>query len=95
MRMLRRRNELACRQVVELVTDYLEGTLPRAQRRRLEAHLAGCPHCSEYLEQMRATIRLTGRIASSDVTAEMEDDLGAIYRSWRAEETDETDRRGE
>lgn len=57
------RNEpLVCQEVVEMVTAYLEGALPRRDRRRFEAHLADCPHCAEYLAQMRATIRLTGRL---------------------------------
>jgi anti-sigma factor RsiW len=86
MKMLLRRNPLVCRQIVELVTEYLDGSLPRSQRRRFEAHLAGCPHCAEYLAQMRATIRLTGRLAEDDLTPEMEDDLGEVYRRWRGEE---------
>jgi anti-sigma factor RsiW len=77
---------LVCQEMVELITDYLEGTLPRAQRRRFEAHLAGCEHCSEYLEQMRRTIALTGRLRSEDMTAQMSAELSAIYRRWRAEE---------
>ena len=59
-RLLQRR-DLVCQQAVELVTDYLEGALSRRARRRFEAHLAGCPHCTEYLAQMRETIQLTGR----------------------------------
>jgi anti-sigma factor RsiW len=86
MKMLLRRNPLVCRQIVELVTEYLDGSLPRSQRRRFEAHLAGCPHCAEYLAQIRATIRLTGRLAEDDLTPEMEDDLTEVYRRWRAEE---------
>lgn len=86
MKMLLRRNELACQQIVELVTDYLEGTLSRSQRRRFEAHLADCPHCSEYLAQMRATIRLTGRLESDDLTAEMREDFTRIYKRWRSED---------
>jgi anti-sigma factor RsiW len=86
MRMLLRRgNELACQEMVELITDYLEGELSRAERRRFDAHLAGCEHCAEYLEQMRATIRLTGRLRSEDLTPEMNDEFTAIYRRWRAE----------
>ncbi len=84
MRLPQRREPLVCRQVVEMVTDYLEGALPRAERRRLEAHLADCPHCTEYLAQMRATIRLTGRLADHDLTPEMRDDLHEVYRRWRA-----------
>ncbi len=84
--MLGRREELVCQQVVELITDYLEGALPRAQRRRLDAHLAGCEHCSEYLEQMRATIRLTGRLEPQDLTPAMREEFSALYRRWRAQE---------
>jgi anti-sigma factor RsiW len=80
------RSELACQQVVEMVSDYLEGALSRSQRRRLEAHLAGCEHCSEYLRQIRATIRLTGRLRAEDLTPEMREEFTAIYRRWRAEE---------
>ena len=86
MKILGRKNEIVCQQVVEMVTDYLEGALPRPQRRRLEAHLASCPHCAEYLTQLRVTIRLTGRIAGEDLTPEMENDLTEVYRRWRAEE---------
>lgn len=85
MKMLRRKDELICQQVVELVTDYLEGALSRSQRRRFEAHLAGCEHCAEYLEQMRATIRLTGRLRAEDLTPEMQEDFAALYRRWRSE----------
>ena len=86
MRLLGRTDELACQQVVEMVTDYLEGALSRSERRRLEAHLAGCEHCAEYLRQIRATIRLTGRVLSEDLTPEMSEELTDIYRRWRAEE---------
>ena len=61
LRFLSRSRGLVCQQVVELVTDYLEGALSPAEHRRFEAHLAGCPHCTEYLAQMRETIRLAGR----------------------------------
>jgi anti-sigma factor RsiW len=83
MRLLRRKDPLVCREVVELVTDYLEGALSRAERRRFEAHLAGCPHCTEYLAQMGTTIRLTGRLEPDDLTAEMREDLGELFRRWR------------
>ncbi len=84
MRLLRR-NELVCQQMVELITDYLEGALSRSQRRRFEAHLAGCEHCTEYLEQMRATIRLTGRLRAEDLSPEMRQEFATLYRRWRAE----------
>ena len=67
------------------VTDYLEGTLTRSQRRRFDAHIAACEHCTEYLAQMRATIRLTGRLQADDLTPAMRDEFAALYRRWRAE----------
>jgi anti-sigma factor RsiW len=85
MRLLHR-NELVCQQMVELITDYLEGALSRSQRRRFEAHLAGCEHCTEYLEQMRATIRLTGRLRAEDLSPEMREEFGALYRRWLSED---------
>ena len=76
---------LVCQEVVELVTNYLEGALPPADHRRFEAHLAGCPHCTEYLAQMRETIRLAGRVTPEDLTPAMRTDLTDLYRRWRAE----------
>jgi anti-sigma factor RsiW len=80
-----RRNDLVCQEVVELITDYLEDALPRAQRRRLEAHLAACENCTEYLEQMRATVRLTGSLQADDLTPEMREEFAALYRRWRSD----------
>jgi len=82
---LLRRHDIVCQQAVELVTEYLEGTLPRRARRRFERHLAACEHCTEYLVQMRATIRLSGQIAPTDLTPEMRSDFIALYERWRSE----------
>ncbi len=76
---------LPCQQVVEMVTDYVEGMMPAADRRRLEHHLTGCQHCTEYLAQMRETIRLAGRVTPEDLTPEMRTELTELYRRWRAE----------
>ncbi|MFZ2051831.1 MAG: zf-HC2 domain-containing protein [Solirubrobacteraceae bacterium] len=84
--LLRRRNELVCQEMVELITDYLEGTLSRSHRRRFEAHLAACEHCTEYLEQIRETIRLTGRLQAEDMTPQMQQEFAALYQRWRSEE---------
>ncbi|MGH8974558.1 MAG: anti-sigma factor family protein [Acidimicrobiia bacterium] len=78
-----RRRGIVCQQAVELVTDYLEGALSPRDRARFEAHLAGCPHCTEYLEQIRATIAALGRIEPEELAPEARDDLVALYRSWR------------
>jgi anti-sigma factor RsiW len=85
MRLLRRR-DLVCQQAVELVTDYLEGTLSRLARRRFEAHLAGCPHCTEYLAQMRETISVSGRLAPEDLTPQMRDEFVDLFRRWQSEQ---------
>jgi anti-sigma factor RsiW len=83
--MFLRPRDLVCQQAVELVTDYIEGALSRADRRRFESHLAGCPHCTEYLEQMRVTIRLSGRLEPDELPPEVRDELVALYRQWHAD----------
>jgi anti-sigma factor RsiW len=80
------RGELVCQEMVELITDYLEGALTRSQRKRFDAHLAGCEHCTEYLRQMRVTIRLTGGLRAEDLTPGMREEFTELYRSWRAED---------
>jgi anti-sigma factor RsiW len=81
-----RRDGYVCQEMVELITDYLEGALTRFQRKRFEAHIAGCEHCAEYLQQMRATIDITGSLAAEDLTPEMRADFAELYRKWQAEE---------
>jgi anti-sigma factor RsiW len=78
--------KLACQQAVELVTDYLEGALTRAQRRRFEAHLRSCADCPEYLAQMRVIIALTGSITTGDLSSSMRDELAGLYRRWKDDE---------
>jgi anti-sigma factor RsiW len=75
--------ELACQEVVELVTAYIEDTLEATDRERFEEHLVFCDGCDSYLEQMRTTVRLTG---SADVAlpSELEDRLLEAFRGWRA-----------
>jgi anti-sigma factor RsiW len=80
-----RRRDLVCQTAVELVTDYLEGALSRTERHRFERHLADCPNCTEYLAQMRATIRLAGSLEPEDLSPQMADELVALYRRWQSE----------
>jgi anti-sigma factor RsiW len=72
--------DLVCQQAVELVTAYLDDALSWRQRRRFEAHLRGCPNCSGYLEQMRATIATTGRIDPESLDPEVRDELIKLFR---------------
>lgn len=80
-----RRKDIVCQEAVELVTEYLEGTLSRRDRRRFEAHLRACPNCAAYLEQIRMTIELTGTVEPDDLTPEAQADLTELYRRWRSE----------
>ena len=70
MRLWRRRSVI-CQQWVEMVTDYLEGALPPRLQRAVAEHLAACPHCREYLEQMRRTIAAAGRLGDDDLPDEV------------------------
>jgi len=76
-------NEMTCKELVELVTDYLEGTLAADVRMRMEEHLSRCDGCTNYLEQMRQTVRLTGQICEESLTSEQRDDLLRLFRDWK------------
>ncbi|MGH9139272.1 MAG: anti-sigma factor family protein [Acidimicrobiales bacterium] len=79
----RRRRAIVCRNAVELMTDYLEGALSARETARLEAHLVDCPHCTEHLAQLRATIATIGRIEPEDLPPEAVEDLVGLYRRWQ------------
>jgi anti-sigma factor RsiW len=66
------------------MSDYVDGVLDERDRARLDQHLAGCPHCTEYLAQLRATIDALGHAEPDDLSDEALDDLVALYRRWRA-----------
>ena len=80
----RRRRALVCRQAVALMTDYLDGAMTPRDRARLEEHLAACPHCSEYLAQIQATVEAAGHVEPDDLDPEALDELVALYREWRS-----------
>ncbi len=72
-----------CKELVELVTEYLEGTLSTAEKRRFEEHLGNCPGCTAYLEQMRRTIRLVGRLTEDDIRQPARHELLNAFRQWK------------
>lgn len=72
--------DIACIELVELLTDYLEGVLPPDEVAAVEAHLALCPPCRAYLEQMRATIALLGSVPVETLSVEAQDTLLAAFR---------------
>ena len=75
-------DDLTCRELVELVTDYLEGALTLGERRRFERHLGTCSVCPRYLEQLRATIRVLGRLHEDDVPEPARNALMDAFRAW-------------
>ena len=74
----------SCQELVELVTDYLEGALSPGDLRRFEDHIAVCDACTEYLRQLRETIRVVGMITPDDLTPEAESELLAVFERWKA-----------
>lgn len=74
--------EMPCRELVELITDYLEERLSPVDRIRFEAHLAECEACRIYLEQFRHTIRVLGRLPEESLSAEARDTLVAAFQGW-------------
>jgi hypothetical protein len=74
---------LSCRELVELVTDYLEGALSPAERERFEHHAGRCKGCGRYLEQMRVTLRVVGRIEPESISSDAERALLDAFRDWK------------
>jgi anti-sigma factor (TIGR02949 family) len=74
---------LSCKEVVEAVTDYLEGTMAADDLQRLDAHLAECPHCVRYLEQMGLMLAALGRLPEESISPDLRDRLVESFRGWR------------
>jgi anti-sigma factor RsiW len=77
--------EPTCQELAELITDYLEGVLPVTRHALFESHIAGCRDCTLYVEQMRTTVAVTGRIGAGDIPPEVQTELLAAFRTWVAE----------
>ena len=74
--------EMPCRELVELITDYLEDRLSARDRTRFEAHLADCAACRTYLDQFRRTIRALGRLPEESLSSEARHALIVAFRGW-------------
>ena len=74
---------LTCRELTEVLTDYLEGVMSPADRARFEAHLEICEGCVTYVAQMRQTIRAARELRASEVEATAPDDLLEAFRAWQ------------
>jgi len=84
MTMFRLRRSLVCRGAVQLMSDYLDGRLSARDRARLEGHLSACPHCSEYLQQLRVSVDVLGEVSFDALSDDAVDDLVAVFRQWQA-----------
>jgi anti-sigma factor RsiW len=73
---------LSCQELVELVTDYVEGMLSPADQARFESHLGVCADCRHYLDQMRQTVLLVGTLAERDIPNDAKERLLYTFRSW-------------
>ena len=76
---------LACQELVELVTAYLDGGLSRSDRRRFERHINACDHCTAYVEQIRLVIEATGSLTEDDIDPEAREELLEAFRGWKDE----------
>ena len=82
---------LSCREIVELVTDYLEGDLDTETRTALETHLDLCPGCARYVEQIGETVSTLGEVSSENLSAEAQAGLLEAFREFRRPVTDPPD----
>lgn len=78
-------NHLTCEELVEIVTEYLEGGLTDAERERFEAHVVACSGCANYLDQIRMTIEIAGRVTVDDLGEKARNELLAAFRDWKRE----------
>jgi anti-sigma factor RsiW len=74
---------MSCKELVELVTEYLEGTLPETEKMRFEAHLMTCQGCTNYLAQMRKTLQVVGKLSEEDLSEEAKTELLSVFRNWQ------------
>ena len=76
-------DEIVCRELVELVTPYLENVLPPDERALVDRHLDECDGCRTYVEQMRMTVRAIGHVPDEAITSQTRSEVLAIFRAWR------------
>jgi predicted anti-sigma-YlaC factor YlaD len=76
-------NDMSCRELVELVTDYLEGALSPADQQRFELHIGKCDWCKLYIDQIRLTIKAAGKLTEDSIEPRAKEELLAIFRGWK------------
>ncbi|MFN0148631.1 MAG: anti-sigma factor family protein [Dehalococcoidia bacterium] len=78
------RPPLDCSVLVEIVTDYLEGRLPPDEHARFEGHIEGCKNCRNYLDQMRKTLAMAGRLTEESLPGPLRDRLLVAFQDWKS-----------
>jgi anti-sigma factor RsiW len=76
-------DDLTCKELVEVITDYFDGAMRDADRARFERHLAECSGCTAVVSQFRTTIEVTGRLTEDQVTPEQREAMRDVFRRWR------------
>jgi len=78
-------DDLTCRELVEVITDYVEGAMSDADRARFDRHVGECSGCAAVMSQFRATIEVSGRLTEDQVSEEQRDAMRDVFRRWRAD----------
>ncbi len=76
-------NDMSCKELVELVTDYLEGALPPEDHRRFELHIGKCDWCKLYIDQIRLTIKAASKLTEDSLDPQAKEELLAVFRTWK------------
>lgn len=76
-------NDMSCKELVELVTDYLEGALSPVDQRRFEMHIGKCDWCKIYIDQIRLTVKAAGKLTEESVDPRVKEELLAVFRGWK------------
>ena len=76
-------DEMGCRELVQVINDYIEDVMPPGDRKRFDEHLAICPGCQTYLDQMRQTIRAVGKLSEESIPGEVRNVLLQAFRDWK------------
>ena len=77
---------LTCKELVELVTEYMEGTLSPEDKERFEAHVATCSGCAAFLQQMKKTIQAIGNLEDNSLSPQAKENLLRLFQNWKSKE---------
>lgn len=76
-------NDMSCKDLVELVTDYLEDALSPTDRQRFDLHIGKCDWCKLYIDQIRLTIKAAGKLTEDSIEPRVKEELLAVFRGWK------------